>query len=915
MRREDEIERARQRDGLLRRPLDSVMPASGSRKLPPIRVPKKGALASAIDSPALTDTVASSVEFPETSSPKSDEHRGAVPLDHVDVVSLCRDFSQSRSQEDKRAVIAKMIELNDRINIADYCFEYGKGRLLAKIILFADKLGEDGKAYANYLVSQFNATFDVSEKTIDNINCCMKFQKPLEGSFTTSSEPDHVFLSKMRKYYNIAIMSLMQKIDESPENSITVSAALIKASSSLAGPQQAGLIKHLLTHDPELTVVSYCLKQNDPALLENVIRYAKSNGIQSEHIQAVIKKLEDEFDSSDKSIDDIKFLAQSLDAIKEEYSAVDGAAFRMKYSVQDLRLLYRHKIRLAIDRLAATEDPESRARIEREIQLEYRDGVKALGITSDIGYAGRWQRAPMVARVHVTNIGREDMVVPPIARGSHGPVSNISKTTLALAQSRSHITHQFLEGLTPDEAFDFVEGQMKFHLQNIGVGGTEFSTPYFSDVIEADGYYQPKAHSFAMNMLGDYARSRLVTPERRDKLLRMEFELRADTEKDVMEHRVTYSMMDRLKAGEMVSLGSGWDEADGGHAIQIMFKQVAGKTYMIYANRGDRKDGVEPGMHIYEVGFASALEDPNILQNIVANRAGRAWIEQQEDPLRTGIAGSLGLHKIAYVEKTDQKTGNCTLAAANHSIQAWLMFDWLEKHHDSDAVLTAEEIQTSYRETKSEYTDIRTDSKALSSMNIMEMLQPDGACRTNLSSAKKITIKILDYVRDKMASSLAVEDRMPLAIAEKLLKPIMAYLVAQVPTRRSDTVFKVLGLTKIRQVLTNKSYKKMLEQCMRQEPPLSRASKTFITRELKSIPAEPSADVDFGLHRETPAEPIVAPSRPSVVQAPTASVVTGSGMFSRPSRAGVEHVDVRIKEPLHSLADDQREDDTFPQIR
>ncbi len=869
------------------------------------------------DSPTLTDTLASSTEFADTPSPKIDQHREPVPLVYVDAVSLCRNFRESRTDKDKLAVIMNMRELHDRIDIAAYCFENGKANLLAGIIQFSGRLGTGGVAYADHLVVQFNAAFDGSEKTIYDIQCCMKFQKKLVKLFDVSAVPSTVFISKMQKYYNIAIMSLMQEIDKSPANSVTISSAVMKASSSLAEPQQKRLVSHLLKRDPEMTVVSYCFKQKDSDLLECIIRYAKSRGVRSEYIAVVIKKLEDEFDHSEKNLVDIKFLAQALYCIKQEYGIVGGDASRSKYSVQNLRMLYRENIRMAIDRLAATEDPKDRASIEREIQLEYRDGVKMLGIKPDIGYAGRWQGAPMIAQVHVENIGRDHTAIPRIPRGRVGPVSNISKTTLALAKSRSHITHQFLDGLTPEEAFYFVEGQMKFHLQNIGLGGAEFSTPYFANVVEADGYYQAKAYSFAMNMLGDYARSRIVTPERRDKLLRMEFELRADTENDVMRHRVTYPMMDRLKSGEMVSLGSGWDEADGGHAIQIMFKQVAGKTYMIYANRGDRKEGVEPGIHVYEVGFPRALEDPDILQNIVANRAGRAWIEQQEDPLRTGIAGSLGLRKITHVEKTDQKTGNCTLAAANHSIQAWLIFDWLEKHHDSDAVITADEVHASYRATKSEYTDIRTDSKALSSMNIMEMLQPDGTCRTNLSSAKKITIKILDYVSDKMASSLAEEDRMPLAIAEKLLKPVMAYLVAQVPTRRSDTVFKVLGLTKIRQVLTNKSYKTMLEQCIRQKPPLSQAAKNYIKRELASVPADPSADVDYGLHRETPAEPIVPPISPAVVETSTASTVThGLGMFS--SSTSVTGVVVRMEDPLHSLSDDKPsaevDGDMFPRI-
>ncbi|MDF1795187.1 MAG: hypothetical protein P1U63_01490 [Coxiellaceae bacterium] len=905
-RKAKELKRAQELSKLLADPLDGVMPAGVPAELEPLVFKVNPGPASPASS------LVSSVELEESPTVRGKQAatRGAVSPGYVDASELCYEFRACRSDGAESDVVREMMAQRSGMNIASHCFERRMAGMLINIIQCANaSLGSEGAAYAADLIAEFKKAYADSDKTVLDIQTYVGFYKLLleinaaEDYSAAAPRFDKTFLKSIRADYNSAIISLMRGVDEYPENNELISSALneVIGGRSRSKPQQAHLMHHLLKRDPDMMVVSYCLKQNDMAMLEAIIDYAKEKNIGSDHIKRIVDKLDAIFEASDKSIQDYQAFANTLGYIKKKFSIADGSELDSTFNLQALKMPCRQAIKAAIERLAETDDSEERAKIQREIQLAYRDGFKALGIPADMGYAARWQGAPMVGKVRVPNIGREDKVTAPIPRRpAAGGVSNISKTTLALAQSRSHIP-QF-EDLPRREAFYSVKAQMAFHLQNIGVGGTEFDTPHSSRVVKADGYYQPKAYSFAMNMLGDYARSRLVTPECRDKLLRMEFELRADTEADVMSHRVTYPMLQRLKAGEMVSLGSGWDEDGGGHAIQILFKEVADRTYMIYANRGQRKRGVKPGMHVYEVGFPGALIDPAILQNIVAARSGRAWIEQQDDPLRTGIAGSLGLRKVAYVEKTDQKTGNCTLAAANHSIQAWLMFDWLEENHTSSTAITADEVQESYRETKGEYTNIRTDSKALSSMNIMEMLQPDGTCRTSVASAQKITLKVIDHVSRKASCWRPVEDRMPASVAEKLLKPIVAYLVAQESTRRSDGVFKLRGLITIRQILTDKPYKNMLLECMRQKPRLSRASIEFIKRELILIKRKPSEDMPVGLRVEHAMQPIVEK---------VASAMAGVGVFSAsrsqepgvgsqplPDEAIATPRDVSLKEPV-----------------
>ncbi len=562
---------------------------------------------------------------------------------------------------------------------------------------------------------------------------------------------------------------------------------------------------------------------------------------------------------SEKSIEDVKAYASIMSVVDHDRYA--EPAFKLQ-----LKIDYRQALKQLVNELADCSKERS-VEISTTLKEAYLDGFASLGIPRDPGYAGRWQGAPMVDRVRVPHLGREDKRLPPIPGRAPGRVSNISQTTLWLAQSRSHLAYAHRTNLTPDAAFDFVEAHMDFHLQNLGLGGTEYKTPYYSNTLEADGYYQPKAYEFAMNMLGDYARSSRhdSNPALRQKLLRMEFELRGDTQKDIRRHKVTYPIGERLKSGEMVSLGSGWDEADGGHAIHFSFKQIQGKTYMIYANRGLRKDGVDPGLHIYEVTKPENLDKARTLQDIIGPDTRRSWLEQQENPNSRGIARRLGLREVTHIEKTDQKTGNCTLAAANHAIQTWLIFDWVEQEVEKDPSLsvTGALIQEGHKATQSAYSEIRSDSKALSAMNVMELIRQDSRVHTDVASVGKVINGILNHLAKKTRPGLSVLDRMSLDDVKQIIHPVMTYLVSV-----SDVSSRALDVHKnfIRKLVSPRRYLKLLQEVSQQEP---------------ALPSDKLEGVQREIERELVRSPYLRPSRAA---SPSGLTSTSSTLFSMPSR-------------------------------
>lgn len=258
---------------------------------------------------------------------------------------------------------------------------------------------------------------------------------------------------------------------------------------------------------------------------------------------------------------------------------------------------------------------------------------------------------------------------------SESTPTQLMTLSLALQQDQKSLLFRQSDSADSSQKIDFLYQQLRFHLMNMGLGGTLFHLPGSDESFAARGYSSDEAMRFILALFGQYIDQKSATYTKQV-LYKIECALSIDCECPGLR------MHDRLLQGQMVSIPLVYDIDDPdqqelSHAVRIAFVKIGDYYYMAYANRGYWTRDERPGLHIFQVTKPERLKQDSFAALLSSSVTG-SYLEDF-DQNGNGLGAALGLKRITYLPKKPQKSGNCSLLSMYNAVQLAMMVDRIKQ--------------------------------------------------------------------------------------------------------------------------------------------------------------------------------------------------------------------------------------------
>ena len=228
----------------------------------------------------------------------------------------------------------------------------------------------------------------------------------------------------------------------------------------------------------------------------------------------------------------------------------------------------------------------------------------------------------------------------------------------------------------------------------------------------------------------------------------------------------------RLLAGEVVSIASGWDGRPHGHAIEISFKMIGGSVYMLHTNRGSRGVMEESGTALFRVDNIEKLKDAEYVNSLHWSNAKRDDVFSPSS-IEHGIGRDLGLVKLGFYKQSNQKIGNCSNVYAHSRCSNHLLLMSLDKHFQTTGGLPSGPVFSKIAtNVMAWYKSFRFFSRRDSIKRLVDIGKPGHGCSIEVDEHKLVLREIITYVRNKVS--------LPSYKKMQLLQPVLRFLLSSV---------------------------------------------------------------------------------------------------------------------------------------
>lgn len=300
----------------------------------------------------------------------------------------------------------------------------------------------------------------------------------------------------------------------------------------------------------------------------------------------------------------------------------------------------------------------------------------------------------------------------------------------------------------------FLNRQLEFHLQNLGLGGYEYKFSDEEEAMKADGYCDDLAIRHIVALFGHYI-DQLDNKPVKSRCYRIECGLNEDIDLDKRLKKNGHAMLERLECGDTVTLTLGYATSEESHAVRLAFCKLGNHYYMAYANRGYWANRHASGLHFFEVTKRDRLSDVGFLRQLHADADG----EYLEDfsAHGAGLGADLGLRRVGYLSKTNQGSGNCALASAYHAALLAMIFDYCRHKCVSTSVkLTQVHLNLAIAAVKPTYKKFRAYGRMQSLRILLKLADPAAAIHLDAVIMQPLLRAVVDYCSGKQSLFLDV---------------------------------------------------------------------------------------------------------------------------------------------------------------
>jgi hypothetical protein len=187
-----------------------------------------------------------------------------------------------------------------------------------------------------------------------------------------------------------------------------------------------------------------------------------------------------------------------------------------------------------------------------------------------------------------------------------------------------------------------------------------------------------------------------------------------------------------------------------GHSIGINLLHVGSYYYLSYENRGEGSHQ-QSGTHFFEIQQVSKLTHPDELNQWLRKLRQKDFVTDWSVDGQ-GIGHTLQLKPIAYIQQSNQKSGNCTVTASNNAMMLQLLSHQLH-HMTITTPLSQKEISMAMTTVRPIYKTWRLISKAEAIKRFCALgIQQKNGTYIDADEHAKLLTAILDYIFDKYPS-------------------------------------------------------------------------------------------------------------------------------------------------------------------